>query len=139
MYKSNKKHNPFPASCVALEDNAELFQNTKQNVSLHIQNILSERELQENPVIKEYLTTASDGKSYLTKYYNLDMILAIGYRVKSSRVIQFGKWASTTLKEYLVKGFALNDLRLKNPEGSEYFEELISRIHGIRSETVKFF
>jgi len=119
---------------------AELFQNTKQNISLHIRNILEGGELYENSVVKEYLTTASDGKNYLTKYYNLDMILAIGYRVKSSRGTEFRKWATTTLKEYLVKGFVLNDKRLKNPDGEhDYFDEVLERIRDIRASEKRFY
>lgn len=92
---------------------AELYQTTKQNISLHIRNILEERELAEGSVVKEYLTTASDAKSYQTKYYNLDMILAIGYRVRSHRGTQFRRWATERLREYLIKGFVMDDLRLK--------------------------
>ncbi len=93
---------------------ADLFQTTKQNISLHIKNILSTNELSE-AVVKDNLTTAADGKRYKTKLYNLSMILAIGYRVESQRGIQFRKWATTILREYLVKGFAMDDERLKKP------------------------
>ena len=93
---------------------AELYQSTKQNVSLHIRNIFDDRELDEESVVKEYLTTASDGKAYRTKYYNLDMILAIGYRVRSPRGTQFRKWATERLREYLIKGFVMDDERLKD-------------------------
>ena len=103
---------------------AELFDTTKQNISLHIKNILSSEELVENSVVKEYLTTAADGKSYMTKYYNLDVILAVGYRVQSPRGAQFRQWATAVIKEYGIKGFAINDELLKNP-GWEYFDELI--------------
>ena len=92
---------------------AELFQTSKQNISLHITNILKEGELREDSVVKESLTTAADGKSYRTKLYSLDLILAVGYRVRSLRGTQFRQWATTHLREYLVKGFVLNDERLK--------------------------
>src|SRR5690625_4033603 len=92
---------------------AELYQSTKQNISLHIKNILEEKELDENPVVKFYLTTAKDGKNYKTKHYNLEMILAIGYRVRSHRGTQFRQWATECLNEYLVKGFSMDDDRLK--------------------------
>src|SRR3989339_230074 len=102
---------------------AELFQTTKQNISLHIKNIYNEGELQENSVVKEYLTTAPDRKKYKTRYYNLDAIIAVGYRVKSHRGTQFRIWATERLKEYLVKGFAIDDERLKERGGGKYFEE----------------
>ena len=92
---------------------AELFDSTKQNVSVHLKNIFSDNELSEFSVVKESLTTAADGKRYLTKLYNLDAILAVGYRVRSPRGAQFRRWANTVLKEYLVKGFAMDDARLK--------------------------
>jgi hypothetical protein len=95
----------------------ELFQTSKQNVSLHIQNIFQERELEEGSVVKEYLTTAADGKSYRTKFYNLDVIISVGYRVKSHRGTQFRIWATQRLREYLIKGFALDDERLKQLSG----------------------
>jgi len=94
---------------------AELFGTSKQNISLHINNILREKELNAISVVKESLTTAADGKAYRTKLFNLEMILAIGYRVKSPRGTQFRQWATTHLSEYLVKGFMLDDERLKNP------------------------
>src|SRR5690625_5201422 len=86
---------------------AELYQSTKQNISLHIKNILEEKELDENSVVKFHLTTARDGKNYKTKHYNLEMILAIGYRVRSHRGTQFRQWATERLNEYLVKGFTM--------------------------------
>jgi len=95
---------------------AELFQTTKQNVSLHIQNVFSEKELSEDSVVKESLTTAADGKNYATKFYNLDVIISVGYRVKSHRGTQFRMWATQRLREYIVKGFVLDDERLKNPD-----------------------
>lgn len=96
---------------------AELFATTKQNISLHIQNILEEKELEQNSVVKEYLTTANDGKNYSVTHYSLEMILAIGFRVRSKRGTQFRQWANKNLKEYMIKGFVIDDERLKNPDG----------------------
>ena len=118
---------------------AELFDTTKQNISLHIKNIIESNELKLSSVVKEYLTTATDGKNYMVEYYNLDMILAIGYRVRSIRGIQFRNWASERLKEYLIKGFTMDDERLKNPKESDYFRELLSRIKDIRSSEARFY
>ena len=117
---------------------AELFEATKQNVSLHIRNILDEGELDEESVVKEYLTTAADGKAYRTLHYSLPMILAIGFRVRSARGMQFRRWAATSLSEYLVKGFVMDDARLKEPE-TDYFEELLARIRDIRSSERMFY
>ncbi len=117
---------------------AALFQTTKQNISLHIKNILAEGELDAS-VVKEYLTTAADGKNYKTKSYNLDMILAVGYRVRSLRGTQFRQWATTHLREYLVKGFVLDDARLKEPGGWDYFDELLARIREIRASEKRFY
>ena len=117
---------------------AELFQTTKQNVSLHIRNIFKEGELPEVSVIKEYLTTAADGKNYNTTFYNLDVIISVGYRVKSHRGTQFRIWATQRLREYIVKGFALDDERLKRAGGGNYFEELLARIRDIRSSEKVF-
>jgi len=117
---------------------AELFQTTKQNISLHVKNIFAERELHENSVVKEYLTTASDSKKYKTLYYNLDAIIAVGYRVKSPRGTQFRIWATERLREYLIKGFTLDDERLKQRGGGTYFEELLARIRDIRSSEKVF-
>ena len=91
---------------------AELFATTKQNISLHIQNILEEKELEQNSVVKEYLTTANDGKNYSVTHYSLEMILAIGFRVRSKRGTQFRQWANKNLKEYMIKGFVIDDERL---------------------------
>ncbi|MDR3271070.1 MAG: virulence RhuM family protein [Peptococcaceae bacterium] len=102
----------------------ELFQTSKQNISLHIKNVFAEEELGEKAVVKEYLTTASDGKNYRVKYYNLDMIIAIGYRVKSSRGTQFRQWATPVLHEYLQKGFSINTPKLKEAGGGNYWKEL---------------
>ncbi|MEX2410883.1 MAG: virulence RhuM family protein [Candidatus Paceibacterota bacterium] len=117
----------------------ELFQTSKQNISLHINNIFDEGELEPDSVVKEYLTTAADGKKYSTKHYNLDVILAVGYRVRSERGTQFRKWATTTLREYLVKGFVMNDERLKDPGGWDYFDELLERIRDIRASEKRFY
>lgn len=117
---------------------ATLFDTSKQNVSLHIKNILAEGELSA-AVVKEYLTTASDGKNYKTKAYSLEMILAVGYRVRSPRGTQFRQWATTHLREYLVKGFVLDDARLKEPGGWDYFDELLARIRDIRASEKRFY
>ncbi|WP_405098053.1 virulence RhuM family protein [Oceanobacillus sp. FSL H7-0719] len=120
---------------------AELYQSTKQNISLHIKNIFEEEELDENSVVKYYLTTANDGKNYKTKHYNLEMILAIGYRVRSHRGTQFRQWATERLNEYLVKGFTMDDDRLKDMRnfGEDYFEELLERIRDIRASEKRFY
>lgn len=120
---------------------AELYQTTKQNVSLHIRNIFNDRELEEGSVVKEYLTTASDGKKYRTKFFNLDMILAVGYRVRSHRGTQFRRWATERLSEYLIKGFVLDDERLKEGRtiGADYFDELLERIRDIRASEKRFY
>lgn len=118
---------------------AELFQTSKQNISLHIKNVIDEGELAEDSVVKDYLTTAADGKQYRVKYYNLDMILAVGYRVRSPRGTQFRQWATGTLREYLVKGFAMDDRRLKEPGGWDYFDELLERIRDIRASEKRFY
>ncbi|WP_024791021.1 MULTISPECIES: virulence RhuM family protein [unclassified Lebetimonas] len=119
---------------------AELFATTKQNISLHIQNILKEGELDELSVVKEYLTTATDGKKYKVTFYSLDMILAIGFRVRSKRGTQFRIWANRNLKEYMVKGFVMDDERLKNPDGRpDYFDELLERIREIRASEKRFY
>jgi len=118
---------------------AELFQITKQNVSLHAKNIFEDKELRQDSVVKESLTTAADGKKYRTKLYNLDLILAIGYRVRSPRGVQFRQWASTHLKEFLLKGFVMDDERLKDPGGWDYFDELLARIREIRASEKRFY
>ncbi|MDR1490763.1 MAG: virulence RhuM family protein [Desulfovibrio sp.] len=117
----------------------DLFQTTKQNVSLHINNALKDGELEESLVVKEYLTTAADGKSYNTKHYNLDVIISVGYRVKSLRGTQFRRWALAVLREYLVKGFAMNDDLLKKAGGGDYWRELLERIRDIRSSEKVFY
>ena len=119
---------------------AELFDASKQNISLHLKNILEDNELSEESVVKESLTTAADGKQYQTKLYNLDAILAVGYRVRSPRGVQFRRWASTALKEYLLKGFVMDDERLKNPDGRpDYFDEMLARIREIRASEKRFY
>ena len=118
---------------------AELFDTSKQNVSLHVRNILKERELTEDSVVKESLTTAADGKSYRVKWYSLSMILAVGYRVRSPRGTQFRQWATSHLEEYLVKGFVMDDERLKEPGGWDYFDELLARIRDIRASEKRFY
>ena len=117
---------------------AELFDTTKQNISLHIKNIFDEKELDENSVVKENLTTAKDGKNYKTKFYNLDLIISVGYRVKSVRGTQFRIWANKLIKEYLIKGYNLNVKRFKNNGGGTYFEEVLEKIRDIRSSEKVF-
>jgi hypothetical protein len=119
---------------------AELFDATKQNISLHLKNLFEEGELTQDSVVKESLTTAADGKNYITNLYNLDAILAVGYRVRSRRGLQFRRWASTVLKDYLIKGFVLDDERLKNPDGRpDYFDEMLARIRDIRASEKRFY
>jgi hypothetical protein len=118
---------------------AELFQTTKQNISYHINNIFKEGELNVDSVVKDFLTTAADGKPYHTNYYNLDVIISVGYRVKSLRGTQFRIWANRILKEYLIKGFAMNDELLKAAGGGDYFKELLERIRDIRSSERVFY
>lgn len=120
---------------------AELFQTTRANVTIHIGNVLAEGELPEDSVCKEYLHTAADGKSYAVKHYSLDMIIAVGYRVRSARGTQFRQWATATLAEYLTKGFALDDTRLKEAKnwGADYFDELLARIRDIRASERRFY
>ena len=114
---------------------AELFGTTKQTISYHMGNIFKEGELAKEAVVKEILTTASDGKNYRVGFYNLDAIIAVGYRVSSKRATKFRQWATATLKEYITKGFVLNDDMLKNgqPFGKDYFDELLVRIRDIRA------
>lgn len=117
---------------------AELFQTTKQNISLHIKNIFSEGELMEYSVVKDNLTTAADGKNYKTIHYNLDVIISVGYRVKSHIGTHFRIWATQHLREYIIKGFVLDDERLKQARNN-YFDELLSRIRDIRSSEKLFY
>lgn len=118
---------------------AELFDCKKQNISLHIKKIFDEGELDQNSVVKHYLTTAPDGKEYSTLFYSLDMILAVGMRVRSVRGTQFRQWAIEHLKEYLIKGFVLDDERLKGSVQSDYFDELLQRIRDIRASEMRFY
>jgi hypothetical protein len=123
---------------------AELYQTTKQNISLHIRNIFDEGELQPDATVKEYLTVQHEGSRAVQRrvvYYNLDMILAIGYRVRSHRGTQFRVWATERLREYLVKGFVLDDIRLKEGRsiGADYFDELLERIRDIRASEKRFY
>lgn len=119
---------------------AELFDTSKQNISLHIKNILNEKELDAISVVKDYLTTAVDGKNYNITFYSLEMILAVGFRVRSKRGTQFRQWANYNLKEYMVKGFVMDDERLKNPNGrNDHFDELLERIRDIRASEKRFY
>ena len=119
---------------------SELFTTSKQNIGQHIANILKEGELAEDSVVKNYFTTGPDGKKYNVAYYALEMILAIGFRVRSKRGTQFRIWANRNLKNYMVKGFAMDDERLKNPDGRpDYFDELLERIRDIRASEKRFY
>lgn len=111
---------------------AELFGKSKKTISEHIQNIFTEKELDEDSVVRHYRTTAVDGKSYNTKFYNLDVIISVGYRVKSQQGTQFRIWATQRLKEYIIKGFVLNDERFKTGSSMNYFNELQERLREIR-------
>ncbi|MBR2107337.1 MAG: virulence RhuM family protein, partial [Treponema sp.] len=111
----------------------ELYQTSKSNISEHIKHIFEEGELDEKSVVRNFRTTASDGKTYNTKFYNLDMIISLGYRVKSIVATQFRRWATELIKEYLKKGYALDDNRLKELGGGDYWKELLERIRDIRS------
>lgn len=118
---------------LSLDQMADLFERDKSTISRHIKNIFLDNELQKHSVIAKFATTAADGKTYQVDYYNLDVIISVGYRVKSLRGVQFRQWASQILKEYLIKGFAMDDDRLKNIGGGHYFKELLDRIREIRS------
>ena len=119
---------------------AELFATSVPNINLHISNILKECELDSDSVVKDYLITASDGKNYNVTFYSLEMILSIGYRVRGKRGTQFRQWATRHLSEYLVKGFTMDDERLKNPNGQpDYFDELLERIRDIRASEKRFY
>ena len=123
---------------LSLEQMAELFQRDKSTISRHIKNIFKEGELNRASVVAKFATTASDGKTYQVDYYNLDVIISVGYRVKSLRGTQFRIWATNILKEYMQKGFALDDDRLKRLGGGNYFDELLERIRDIRSSEKVF-
>ena len=119
---------------------AELFATSIPNISMHITNIFKENELDKNSVVKDYLTTANDGKNYNVAHYSLEMILAIGFRVRSKRGTQFRQWANKNLSEYMIKGFIMDDERLKNPDGKpDYFDELLERIRDIRASEKRFY
>ena len=119
---------------------ADLFSTSKQNIAKHLKAIFEDQELDEAAVVNHWLTTAADGKNYRVAHYNLDAILAIGYRVRSSRGVEFRRWANTVLKEYLQKGFAMDDERLKNPDGrADYFDEMLARIRDIRASEKRFY
>ncbi len=121
---------------------AELFQKDVRTINEHIQNIFVEGELDEESVIRKFRITAGDGKSYETQHYNLDVVIAVGYRVRSHRGTQFRQWATARLSEYLVKGFTMDDERLKNPPGNgqkDYFDEQLERIRDIRSSERRFY
>lgn len=117
---------------------ADLFQTTKQNIGQHLKNVFDDGELNEFSVVKKFFTTAADGKKYNTAFYNLDAIISVGYRVKSVVATQFRIWATQRLREYIVKGFTLNDERLKEAGGGNYFDELLDRIRDIRSSEKVF-
>ena len=118
---------------LSLDMMAQLFQRDKSTISRHIKNIFAEGELQTSAVVANFATTASDGKTYQVDYYNLDVIISVGYRVKSLRGTQFRIWATQRLKEYIIKGFTMDDERLKGNAGGNYWKELLSRIRDIRS------
>ncbi len=111
----------------------ELYQSSKSNVSEHIKHIFEEKELDEEAVVRKFRTTASDGKNYNVIHYNLDMIISLGYRIKSSIATQFRRWATERIKEYMIKGFTMDDERLKGNGGGNYWRELLDRIRDIRS------
>lgn len=118
---------------------AELFETTVANINIHLKNIFQTLELQQNSVIKDFLITASDGKKYKTKMYGLEVIIAVGYRVNSARGTLFRQWATARLKEYIVKGFVMDDDRLKEMGGGGYWKELLARIRDIRASEKVFY
>lgn len=124
---------------LSLDQIAELFDRNKSTISRHIRNIFKDGELQQDSVVAKFATTASDNKTYKVDYYNLDMIISVGYRVNSLRGTHFRIWATQVLREFLVKGFAMDDERLKRGGSGNYFEELISRIRDIRSSEKLFY
>ena len=124
---------------LSIDQMADLFQRDKSTISRHIKNIFTEGELERHSVVANFATTATDGKTYQVDYYNLDVIISVGYRVKSLRGTQFRIWANKILKEYLKKGFAMNDDLLKNAGGGNYFQELLERIRDIRSSEKVFY
>ena len=124
---------------LSLDQMADLFQRDKSTISRHIKNIFDEGELDRNSVVANFATTAADGKTYQVDYYNLDVIISVGYRVKSQRGVQFRIWATNILKEYIKKGFAMDDDRLKELGGGGYFKELLERIRDIRASEKVFY
>ena len=124
---------------LTIDKMAELFQRNKSTISRHIKNILESGELSADSVVAFFATTATDNKVYNVQYFNLDMIISIGYRVNSLRGVQFRMWATSVLREYLIKGFAMNDSLLKNAGGGNYFDELLARIRDIRSSEKIFY
>ena len=124
---------------LSIDQMAELFQRDKSTISRHIKNIFTEGELQRDSVVAKFATTASDGKTYQVEYYNLDVIISVGYRVKSKRGVQFRIWATNLIKEYMKKGFVLDDDRLKELGGGGYFKELLERIRDIRASEKVFY
>lgn len=124
---------------LSLDQMAELFQRNKSTISRHIKNVLEDGELEEKSVVAFFATTAADSKTYSVAYYNLDMIISVGYRVRSYRGVQFRIWATKVLKEYIVKGFAMNDDLLKRAGEGNYFDELLARIRDIRSSEKVFY
>ena len=124
---------------LSIDQMAELFQRDKSTISRHIKNVFVEGELDRNAVVAKFATTAADGKTYQVEFYNLDVIISVGYRVKSRRGVQFRIWATGILKEYMRKGFALDDERLKNLGGGGYFKELLERIRDIRASEKVFY
>ncbi len=119
---------------------AELFDTSVPNISMHITNILNDNELNQSSVVKDYLSTAQDGKNYNVTFYSLEMILAIGFRVRSKRGTQFRQWANQNLASYMIKGFVMDDERLKNPDGRpDYFDELLARIRDVRASEKRFY
>jgi hypothetical protein len=123
---------------LSLNQMAELFQRDKSVISKHIKNIFREGEVEREAVVANFATTATDGKTYQVEHFNLDVTISVGYRVKSHRGAQFRIWATQRLREYLVKGFALDDRRLKQSGGGNYFDELLARIRDIRSSEKLF-
>lgn len=124
---------------LSLDQMAELFERNKSTISRHISKIFEEGELTRESVVAKFATTAADGKTYDVDYYNLDVIISVGYRVKSQRGVQFRIWASGVLKEYMKKGFAMDDERLKSLGGGGYFKELLERIRDIRASEKVFY
>ena len=124
---------------LSIDQMAILFQRDKSTISRHIKNVFEEGELMKDSAVAKFATTASDGKTYQVEYYNLDVIISVGYRVKSKRGVQFRIWATNLIKEYMKKGFVLDDDRLKELGGGGYFKELLERIRDIRASEKVFY